>query len=55
MIKQGDRFKDIATKKLCVAQAVTEDNGVVSQCVDRLSQTLVSRKDLNRFFERSEE
>ncbi len=52
MVKEGERFKDIKTKKVCIVKTVGEDDTVVLQCVDRLSETFVSQKDLNRFFER---
>ena len=52
MVREGERFKDIKTKKVCIVKTVTEDHTVVLECVDRLSETFVSQKDLNRFFER---
>ncbi len=51
MAKEGDRFRDIKTKKVCIVKTVTEDNTVILQCTDGLSETLVRQKDLNRFFE----
>ncbi len=54
MIRQGERFKDIQTKKECVVKTITEDKTIVLQCVDHLSETYVSQQDLGRFFERLE-
>ncbi len=52
MIRQGDRFRDRDTRKLCIVKTVTEDGTIILDCVDHLSQTLVSKKDLSRFFEK---